>query len=319
MTDQNLTRRRFLGLAAGGVAAAAVLAACGGDDDTATTGTTTPAAGQSPVKDFGGKTITTAVYAKNHASSMLEWQRFAPPGLTVKPVIVTGAAEISRLLAAGELDFGLMGYYNTLIEATTTGLKAKVICMCSRQGIGLIARADRGIKTVADLKGKKVGAAAARRPGAGHHHRPRQGRPEARPRRHRRAGAVRRPARGAGAGRRRRLHGHRAALHPERRVGPRRTHQRGLRHAGRRHQHRHVGRAQEPERRRPAHRGGQDAARRGRVLHAQRRQRPGAVAQAARRAVRVHRARSTRRCWRTSARCGSSTRPARPSSRARRR
>ncbi len=156
MTEKDLSRRRFLGLAAGGAAAAFVLSACGSDEDTATTATSTPAAGQAAQKDFGGKTITTAVYAKNHASSMLEWQRFAPPGLTVKPVIVTSAAEISRLLNAGELDFGLMGYYNTVIEAATTGMKSKVICMCSRQGIGLIARSDRGIKTVADLRGKKV-------------------------------------------------------------------------------------------------------------------------------------------------------------------
>ncbi len=156
MTDQNLTRRRFLGLAVGGAAAAAVLSACGGEDDTATTGTTAPAAGQAAAKDFGGKTITTAVYAKNHASSPLYWQQFAPPGLTVKPIIVTSAAEISRLLVAGELDFGLMGYYNTVIEAATTGIQSKIIGMCSRQGIGLIARSDRGIKTVADLKGKKI-------------------------------------------------------------------------------------------------------------------------------------------------------------------
>lgn len=157
MTANDLTRRRFLGLAAGGAATAALLAACGGDDDTATTNTTAPA--QQPAaaaKDFGGKTITTAVYARNHASSMLYWKDYAPPGLTIKPVIVTSAAEISRLLAAGELDFGLMGYYNTLIEASTTGLKSKVISMCSRQGIGLVARSDRGIKTMADLKGKKV-------------------------------------------------------------------------------------------------------------------------------------------------------------------
>jgi NitT/TauT family transport system substrate-binding protein len=87
---------------------------------------------------------------------MLYWQQFAPPGLTVKPVIVTSSAEISRLLASGDLDFGLMGYYNTVIEASTTGIPSKIIGMCSRQGIGLIARSDRGIKTVADLKGKKV-------------------------------------------------------------------------------------------------------------------------------------------------------------------
>jgi NitT/TauT family transport system substrate-binding protein len=156
LTDHDVTRRRFLGLAAGGAATAALLAACGGSDTTAAPSTSTTAADQAPVKDFGGKTITTAVYAKNHASSMLYWQQFAPPGLTVKPVVVTSPADISRALVSGDLDFGLMGYYNTLIEAAGAGMKSKVICMCSRQGIGLIARADRGIKTVADLKGKKV-------------------------------------------------------------------------------------------------------------------------------------------------------------------
>lgn len=155
MTDLGLTRRRFLGLAAGGTATAFLPAACG--DDAAQPGGPSPATGGSRVKDFGGRTITTAVYAKNHASSPLYWQQFAPPGLTVKPVIVTSPADISRALVAGDLDFGLMGYYNTIIEAATTGMKSRIIGMCSRQGIGLIARSDRGIKTVADLKGKRLG------------------------------------------------------------------------------------------------------------------------------------------------------------------
>ncbi len=156
MTDLEVSRRRFLGLAAGGAAAAALLAACGSDDSKNAAAPTTTVPAKAPVKDFGGKTITTAVYAKNHASSMLYWQQFAPPGLIIKPVIVTAAAEISRLLVTGDLDFGLMGYYNTIIEASTSGIPSRIICMCSRQGIGLIARSDRGIKTVADLKGKKV-------------------------------------------------------------------------------------------------------------------------------------------------------------------
>lgn len=75
----------------------------------------------------------------------------------MRPVIFTGAGDISRALANGDLDFGLMGYYNTLIEASTTGLRSRIIGMCSRQGNGLIARADRGIRTAADLRGKRVG------------------------------------------------------------------------------------------------------------------------------------------------------------------
>ena len=95
-------------------------------------------------------------------------------------------------------------------------------------------------------QGQDGGRAAPRRAGAGPHRRPRQGRPQARPRRQLGARRLRRPAGGARAGRRRRLHRHRAALHPERGVGPGRPHQRGLRHARGRHQHRHVGRPQEP-------------------------------------------------------------------------
>ena len=135
-----------------------MLAACD-DDDTAETTATTGATGTtaaSAAKDFGGRTITTAVYAKNHASSPLFWQQFAPPGLKVDVKIVTSAGDVNRFLTSGELDFGLMGYYNTIIEAAGGNLQAKVISMCSRQGVGLIARKDRGIRTVADLNGKRV-------------------------------------------------------------------------------------------------------------------------------------------------------------------
>ncbi|HWC11788.1 MAG TPA: ABC transporter substrate-binding protein [Acidimicrobiales bacterium] len=151
----DFSRRRFLGLTAAGTAAL-VLAACGGDDDETTSTSDATTATSGPGKDFGGKTITTAVYAKNHASAPLSWQRFAPPGLTVKPVIVTSAGDVSRALASGHLDFGLMGPYNTIIEASTTGMPSRIIGMCARQGIGLIGRKDRGIAAVGDLEGKKV-------------------------------------------------------------------------------------------------------------------------------------------------------------------
>ena len=155
MSTPDLSRRTLLGLAAAGVAGLA-LGACGSDDDPAspvTTGTTAKA----QAKDFGGLEITTAVYAKNHGSAPLYWQQFAPPGLKVKPVVVTSPADISRSLAAGTLDFGLMGFYNTIIEASGPGMASKMICMCSVKGSSLVARKDRGITTAADLKGKKVG------------------------------------------------------------------------------------------------------------------------------------------------------------------
>lgn len=146
-----LSRRRFLGLAGAG-AAAVVLAACGSDDDGGTSSSPSTAAGQGA--SLAGITISTAVYAKNHASSPLYWQRFAPEGVKVEVKIFTSGSDMNRALQAGDLDFGLFGPYNGLIEKEQ-GLGSKVICMCSRNGIGLVARRDKGINSVADLKAKR--------------------------------------------------------------------------------------------------------------------------------------------------------------------
>ncbi len=154
----HLTRRHFLGLSAAGAAGLA-LGACGDDDDPSVASDTTRAASETTVRaaapSFDGRTITTAVYAKNHASSPLYWQQFAPEGLIVEPVIFTSPSDINRALEAGDLDFGLMGPYNSLPESEQ-GFGSKIICMCSRQGIGLVGRADQGIETAADLAGKRV-------------------------------------------------------------------------------------------------------------------------------------------------------------------
>nr|MDQ3353631.1 ABC transporter substrate-binding protein [Actinomycetota bacterium] len=104
---------------------------------------------------FDGRSVSVALYSKNHASSPLFWQRFAPPGLTVEPQIFTSGSDMNRAMEAGDLDFALMGPFNSLIEAEQ-GFGARIICMCSRQGIGLVGRADQGIATVADLAGKRI-------------------------------------------------------------------------------------------------------------------------------------------------------------------
>lgn len=144
-----LSRRRLLGLAGAGLAGLA-LTGCGSDDDEAASGPSEAEPG-----GLGGRTVTVALYSKNHASSPLFWQQFAPEGLTVEPQIFTSGSDMNRAMEAGDLDFGLMGFYNTLIEAEQ-GFGSKIICMCSREGIGLVARTDRGIESVADLAGKTV-------------------------------------------------------------------------------------------------------------------------------------------------------------------
>lgn len=152
--SSGLGRRAFLGRAAGLLAAGAaapLLAACG-------SGSSGPAPSAGGTRAAGAKdvTIRTCVYARNHASSPLYWQRFAPTGVTVDVKVLASAAEIQQALEAGDLDFGLMGPYNTTIAADQGTITSKVVGMVSRQGVGLVARKDRGISTAADLAGRTV-------------------------------------------------------------------------------------------------------------------------------------------------------------------
>ena len=146
-----LSRRGFLGLGAG-VGAAVLLGGCGSDSgspsaSSSTGGSSTPAA---PV------TVRTCVYAKNHASSPLYWQKFAPAGYTIEVTPVTSATQIQDALEGGQLDFGLLGPYSTLIAASDKKLTSKIVSMTARNGVGLIGAKGK-VEKVADLKGKKIG------------------------------------------------------------------------------------------------------------------------------------------------------------------
>lgn len=142
-----LTRRRFLGLSAG-VAGTLALAGCGDGADSAATAAGAGSSAE-PV------TVRTCVYAKNHASSPLYWQQFAPAGYTIEVVPVTGAIQIQDALESGQLDFGLLGPYSTLIAAVDDKITSRIVGMTARQGVGLIGR--KGVvEDVAALKGKKI-------------------------------------------------------------------------------------------------------------------------------------------------------------------
>jgi len=147
-----LSRRGLLGLAAA-AAAGAALAACGSDSEKTTRGTSIPAA--AGLANGRTATIKTCVYAKNHASSMLYWQKFAPPGVTVTVSPVTSTAEILQALESGTLDFGLMSPYVPMLTQPKGGVTCKTVAMVARQGFGLIGKVGEVTK-VEDLRGRKI-------------------------------------------------------------------------------------------------------------------------------------------------------------------
>jgi len=139
-----LSRRRFLGLGAG-AGAAVLLGGCGGESSST---------GSSGGGGASAMTVRTCVYAKNHASSPLYWQQFAPEGVTVEVTPIASSAEVQSGLESGQFDAGLMGVYNTITSASES-ITSQIVAMVSRQGLGLIGRAGV-VEDVASLKGKKV-------------------------------------------------------------------------------------------------------------------------------------------------------------------
>lgn len=147
----DLSRRRFLGLGAG-MGAALLLGGCGGDDSA------TPRAAAAPSGEaLKPYTVRTTVYARNHASSALYWQQFAPEGITVEVVPVKSAIEVQDGLESGQLDFGLLAPYTPIIALAQDpdSITSKIVGMISRGGLGLVGR-EGEVQTVADLRGKKL-------------------------------------------------------------------------------------------------------------------------------------------------------------------
>jgi NitT/TauT family transport system substrate-binding protein len=144
-----LSRRGFLGLGAG-VGAAVLLGACGDSGSPSAASSSGASAAAAPV------TVRTCVYAKNHASSPLYWQKFAPRGYTIEVTPVTSATQIQDALEGGQLDFGLLGPYSTVIAASDRKLTSKIVSMTARNGVALIGAKGK-VEKVADLRGKKIG------------------------------------------------------------------------------------------------------------------------------------------------------------------
>ena len=153
--SSSLSRRGFLGLGAAAVGAV-TLGACG-DSGSGTAAPRASASAAPSLEALEPYTVRTCVYAKNHASSALYWERFAPEGITVEVTPVASATEIQNALEAGQLDFGLLAPYTPILslQPGQTALTSKIVGMISRGGLGLCGK--KGVvDAVADLKGKKI-------------------------------------------------------------------------------------------------------------------------------------------------------------------
>ncbi len=154
-----ISRRGLLGAGALAASGAALAACADAGPDAAPGGSSTSAQaadGRLPALADGREvTIRTCVYAQNHASSMLFWERFAPQGVTIEVTPVTNTADIIAGLEGGTLDFGLMSPYVPMLVQPEGGSTSRVVAMVAREGFGLIGAAGE-VETVADLRGKRI-------------------------------------------------------------------------------------------------------------------------------------------------------------------
>ena len=153
MSTSSITRRSALrAIAAGAVGPALALPALAATDSKATTiriGVAQPAIGQPP--GFGGSSIAVA-----HAKGWFE-EEFKRDGIQVEWLFFKGAGPaVNEALTNNQLDFTVQGDLPAII-AKAAGLKTRlVVANGVRSNIYIGVPPDSPLKTVADLRGKRV-------------------------------------------------------------------------------------------------------------------------------------------------------------------
>ena len=148
----------------GSVATVFLLAALLGCDREGATNNTAPGAGASTGADTGAPPSQVRIgYFANltHAQGVLgvasgEFQQAVSPA-TVSTKVFNAGPSLVEALFAGEIDIGYIGPGPALsAHGKSRGQGIRVVSGAAANGVVIVARADSGINTLADLKGKRV-------------------------------------------------------------------------------------------------------------------------------------------------------------------
>jgi NitT/TauT family transport system substrate-binding protein len=121
-------------------------------------GISAPSGAQTAVKvGFCARTLSSAV-APFAIATKMKW--YARAGITLQLVPVPGSTECLKLVATGDLPYSLPSI-EALPTARVQGVKAKIFYTAYQGNIyGVSVPADSPIKSIRDLKGKKIGVAS---------------------------------------------------------------------------------------------------------------------------------------------------------------
>lgn len=111
--------------------------------------TAVPASAQQP------QVIKVGTFKLIHMMAPIWWERYLPKDVKVELVYFASSLDIEKAVVNGNVDFGQYGTTAALI-AGAQGDPQVIVADAARKGAAIVVRSDSTIKTIADLKGRKV-------------------------------------------------------------------------------------------------------------------------------------------------------------------
>ena len=147
-------RRRIPGLIVGALVLALVAGACGGDSGD-------KAAPADPGAPKVQKTYRIKVGAlrQPHLFAPAFYAKFLPANVTMETVLFANSTEIKTAVVTGSVDFAVTGI-TAALEGAAQDEPFRVLASAADGASAIVAKADKNIKTVADLRGKRIGYVA---------------------------------------------------------------------------------------------------------------------------------------------------------------
>ncbi len=132
------------------VLAVALLAAACGGDETSSSSAGTPGE---------PKKVKVGTLRQPHLFAPAFYSRFLPEGVTVETVLFANSTEIKNAVVTGSVDFAVTGI-TAALEGAAQDEPFRVLASAADGASAIVAKANAGIRTVGDLRGKKIGYVA---------------------------------------------------------------------------------------------------------------------------------------------------------------
>ncbi|MGE5149837.1 MAG: ABC transporter substrate-binding protein [Rhodospirillaceae bacterium] len=103
-----------------------------------------------------GKTVKMGALRLVHSMPPFFYEKFAPPDTKIEVVVFDSPTDGKNAVVTKSVDFGTFGIAAAILGAAVGEPVVVVGSMCNK-GMGVISKAGSPIKTIKDLKGRKVG------------------------------------------------------------------------------------------------------------------------------------------------------------------